>query len=245
MPKSLKTQLQGVLDCLTPYDVGIPLVRIGGEKDGGYLLPDDLEGIPALFSPGVSENITFDCAVMERGIASFMVDASVDGIEGDHPLADFQKLFLGPKTDGIFISLDDWVNQKADSDSDLLLQMDIEGAEYAALSAASDETLQRFRIMVIEFHGMHRIFRPKYFRAYQAALEKINRHFVAVHLHPNNAQQPIEAGGYRLPSTFEVTFIRRDRFETAVVKDSVANELDRKNIPSLPDYEMLRIWTLS
>ena len=28
-----------------PFDLGHPLVRVGGEGDGGYLLPDILDGI--------------------------------------------------------------------------------------------------------------------------------------------------------------------------------------------------------
>jgi hypothetical protein len=39
---------------LAPIDTGIPLDRVGGDGDGGYLIPRDTEGVVALFSPGVS-----------------------------------------------------------------------------------------------------------------------------------------------------------------------------------------------
>ena len=35
------------------------LIRIGGSKDGGYLVPNDLSGIQACFSPGVSDLADF------------------------------------------------------------------------------------------------------------------------------------------------------------------------------------------
>ncbi|WP_294610046.1 hypothetical protein [uncultured Roseovarius sp.] len=31
------------------------LVRIGGDGDGGYMMPDDFDGITHCFSPGVAE----------------------------------------------------------------------------------------------------------------------------------------------------------------------------------------------
>ena len=50
-------EVKSFLCTLTPHHCGIDLVRIGPDEDGGYLLPDDLNGIEALFSPGVSETL--------------------------------------------------------------------------------------------------------------------------------------------------------------------------------------------
>ncbi len=40
---------------------------MGGENDGGYLVPDDLEGIEYCFSPGVSNIATFELDCLNRG----------------------------------------------------------------------------------------------------------------------------------------------------------------------------------
>ena len=53
-----------------PIDSGHPLVRLGGEGDGGYLVPDDLDGIGACFSPGVSDVANFELAFANRGVKS-------------------------------------------------------------------------------------------------------------------------------------------------------------------------------
>ena len=37
---------------LHPLDCGRDLIRIGAESDGGYLLPDDLDGLEYCFSRG-------------------------------------------------------------------------------------------------------------------------------------------------------------------------------------------------
>ena len=45
---------------LRPQDCGKDLIRIGGGRDGGYLLPDDLKGIQYCFSPGVGGLADFE-----------------------------------------------------------------------------------------------------------------------------------------------------------------------------------------
>src|SRR4051794_36195573 len=48
-----------LIQALRPWITEHPLIRLGGEHDGGYLLPDDLDGIVACFSPGVSDEASF------------------------------------------------------------------------------------------------------------------------------------------------------------------------------------------
>ena len=54
------------------------LIRLGGETDGGYLVPDDFEGIHTCFSPGVAEVANFETEMAARGIRCFMADYSVN-----------------------------------------------------------------------------------------------------------------------------------------------------------------------
>ena len=50
--------LRILLDTL--HSIKFNLLRIGGDSDGGYLLPDDLENISSCFSPGVSDIFDFE-----------------------------------------------------------------------------------------------------------------------------------------------------------------------------------------
>ncbi len=61
------------------------------------------------------------------------------------------------------MTLESWVQRKADGRDDLLLQMDIEGAEHDVLPNAPMELLTQFRIIVIEFHNLHGLFDPTAF----------------------------------------------------------------------------------
>jgi hypothetical protein len=56
------------------------LIRIGGDGDGAYLLPNVLDGLAACFSPGVADVSTFETEFPDRfGIPSYLCDASVTG----------------------------------------------------------------------------------------------------------------------------------------------------------------------
>lgn len=224
-----------------PYTAGAPLVRVGGDGDGGYLLPDDFEGILAAFSPGVEETVSFDLDIAARGIASFLLDGSVDGLPVSHPLLSFEKAFLGPRTKRHHTSLGDWVGRSAPDQGDLLLQIDIEGAEYAALGATPDAVMQRFRMIAIEFHQFHGMFDAHWRAMVMPALDKLDRYFVPVHVHPNNHAPLMERAGIVFPRIFEVTFLRRDRLYSDAVP-SLPHALDRPNVPDRPDYVMPPFW---
>lgn len=63
--------------------------------DGGYLIPDDLEGISACFSPGVDDRATFETSLIARGIPCFLADASVDKAPIDGDMIHFTKVSWG------------------------------------------------------------------------------------------------------------------------------------------------------
>jgi hypothetical protein len=94
-------QLNDLLVSLYPVKTNFELVRIGGNNDGGYLIPNDLEGITACFSPGVDVTASFEKDLLERGIKSHLADASVDGPPNGLEVASFTKKYLdGVNTEG-------------------------------------------------------------------------------------------------------------------------------------------------
>jgi hypothetical protein len=234
--------VQDTLNLLAPYNTDIPLIRVGGHGDGGYLLPDDLDDIVACFSPGVDATMTFDTEIMDRGIPCFLADASVDGLAAPHEMATFEKLFLGPHTSSQFISLDDWVAHHAPPEGDLLLQMDIEGAEYETLNAAKTKTLERFRIIVIEVHDIHHLTRATPHALMRETFEKLNDLFVLAHVHPNNYTPVARVAGLSIPPLLELTYIRRDRVTEFYPSTALPHPLDEANVAGNPDFVLPRYW---
>lgn len=236
------------IQLLIPNSSPFQFIRIGGTGDGSYLIPDDLEGIDACFSPGVNSFKNFeDTLTNEYGIKCHMCDFSSDQDKFRTPLIEgmqtFQKKWLDIDGGNDSISLKEWVEKLSpDASKDLILQIDIEGAEYRNLLAADSSTLNRFRIIGIELHGLFNFKNPDLFsNEVGPLLAKLNETHVPIHAHPNNCcGDSIETEtGLNIPNVIEVTYLRRDRFtgdKSQYIKPQLPHPLDiswnvRKNPP--------------
>src|SRR5262245_55497579 len=151
--------VRDLISALHPLTCNRELIRLGPNGDGGYLVPNDLEGIEACFSPGVGDVAGFELDCAKRGLNVFLADGSVESPPTTHERFTFCKKYIGATTESDFLSLEDWVARSTGgSHGDLILQMDIEGHEYETLLAAPRSLLKRFRIMVVEFHGLENLF---------------------------------------------------------------------------------------
>jgi FkbM family methyltransferase len=232
---SSKEQVLGLLKLMRPVPSPVPLVRLGPAGDGGYLVPDDLENIKACFSPGVSDEAGFELAFANRGVRCFLADASVPEEPVKHENIFFDPLFLGAISDSKrFISLEDWVNQKSVENGDLILQMDIEGAEYDVLRSAPPELLKRFRLIAIELHNFEFILTNKLAAlSFERFLNILLEHFEVVHIHPNNNRRPVFHKGIEIPPVIEMALLRKDRFvgKQSLVPVTLPHPLDSDNSP--------------
>ena len=226
-----------------PKSVGKELIRLGGKGDGGYLLPDDLSGISSCFSPGVDITSTFEEELAEKyGINSFMIDFSVEKPPIENKLFHFDKKFLGSKNDDKFIRLEDWVKNNTNDNSDLLLQMDIEGAEYEVIIDTPREIFKKFRIMAIEFHFLDVVFNKNAFKIVEAIFDKLSYDFTVAHIHPNNSRPIININSIDIPELLEFTFLRNDRVEMSDKKLKFPHELDEQCAPHRPSRHLPKCW---
>ena len=226
--------------------VSCNLIRIGGDGDGGYLLPDILSDVKYCFSPGVGDIAKFE-EELDRsyGIKSFLADASVEASPIVNSNFEFISKFLGHKTDGQFITLSDWVHESIlNSDETKILQMDIEGGEYSVLLTEHAEMLASFAILVIEFHEIQRLIEPEFLKMFFSIFNKIFKNFSVCLVHPNNCCGIALVYGEAVPRVMEVTFIRNDLVPKCRNSEKVhlPNILDRKNVQAHPDLIMPEIW---
>ena len=237
-------RIEALIRSLKPKSTVAPLVRVGPNGDGGYLMPDDLEGISACVSPGVSVEIGFDLAMAERGIHVFMADASVDGPPQSNKHFQFVKKFLDVFEDEKHMRLDSLcASIQQDLCGDRILQMDIEGAEWRVLLDASSETLRTFRIMVIEFHELRQMFGRYSFGIIEATFRKILQTHSVVHLHPNNIVNSTVFDRFSVPSLMEITFYRNDRPFSMQTNDFVyPHPLDVDNSLEEPTVVLPKCW---
>jgi hypothetical protein len=148
------------IQLFVPQPSPFQLVRIGGAADGAYLIPDDLDGIIACFSPGASNTKAFeDELALSYGIRSHICDFSSEMHRFETPfipgMQTFEKKWLDVVDTSSTITLANWTKSvEGGEEGDFILQMDIEGAEYRNLLAAPSACIQKFRIIVLELHSL-------------------------------------------------------------------------------------------
>ena len=242
---SSREDLESFFRMLSVVDPGLPMIRLGGDGEGGYVLPDDLDDLAACFSPGVSTVADFDLSLAERGVPSFMADASVSGSPVDHPLFDFEATFVGTEDGDGWTRLDSWLSRKAPETGDLLLQMDIEGSEWPVLMATEQAVLRRFRIVILELHDVHRICLKSGLEEVGHTLGRLLEDFEMVHLHANNNEKPVRHLGYEIPPVLEMTLLRKDRVRRSTPVKALPHPLDVPNNEFMPEIELAPYWYAS
>ncbi len=213
------------------------LIRLGAKGDGGYLVPDDLESIEACFSPGVSNVSEFELDCIKRGMKVFMADKSVEAPNLDIPKDrySFIKKFIGTTNNEEFVTMNEWVASSGVSEeSDLLLQMDIEGCEYTALLNTSTDLMKRFRIIVVECHYFKDLWNQRFFNLVENAFDYILQTHTCVHIHPNNYFGTYKRMGVEIPAIAEFTFVRNDRATSAEFQRTFPHPLDSDNLRRKP-----------
>ena len=73
--------------------------------------------------------------------------------------------------------------------------------------------MQRFRIIVIEFHDLDQMFSRFAFNIIKPVFDKLRTPHEVVHAHPNNCADPVRRGSLSMPPVMEFTFYRKDRMK--------------------------------
>ena len=247
------SRIHDFLLTLRPVDAGVPLIRVGGIEDGGYLLPDSLEDIGAVISPGVGASSVFELHFAERNIPCILIDGTVAVEPFPHPQFTFLHKMLTPSSalPGE-ITLAKAVDLLDGETRNMILQMDIEGAEWDVLGSVQPDLMKRFKILVIEFHGFDKMIeRKSTFDRVERVFSGLFSLFTPVHIHINNylPARPLRAKGLRffrnrieVPPIVELTFLRNDLMPKTRKFAEIPHPLDMKNMPELPDVPPPHVW---
>jgi hypothetical protein len=232
-----------LLRMLKPHMTKAPKIRIGSRGDGGYVINDDLIGLGGLISLGVGNDVSFDWALAERGLPVFQYDPTVDEPPTQHPNFVFRKLAWARNDSENARSIVTMLHENEISGSDeLILKFDVEGAEWDALQSVTPDMIQRFRIIVGEFHWLDNIIHLDHFGTIRQVLSLLTKNHVATHLHANNCCGVALVEGVVVPRLLEVSFLRRDRGAFIERPQSIPSDLDGCNIPGRPELVLTPFW---
>jgi hypothetical protein len=216
-------------------------IRAGGEADGGYVMLDDPGAAGPAYSYGIGADVSWDLAMAERGLIVHQYDHTVAGPPSAHENFRFNRLGLAPDPVEGFVSLGSALEANGDADrDDMILKIDIEGAEWAILEQADSALLGRFRQILIEYHGLTWLPDPTRIALLDGVLEKLNRTHAVHHLHPCNFGNTGSVAGILVPDVIEVSYARRDLGEIAESDEIFPTPLDRPCNPAQPEIALGR-----
>jgi hypothetical protein len=138
------TEVFETLCLLTPYDIpNRRKIRVGSSNDGGYIMLDCFTPGQKVFSYGLSWNIAYELDFAKRGQTVFMFDHTIDALSVDHPNFRWAKEGIAANAvpELLLSTLADHVARYAPDGRDMILKLDVEGAEWETLAAMPDDLL--------------------------------------------------------------------------------------------------------
>ena len=133
---------------LTVYQSPVPKIRLGKDNDGGYILADiTYPPNTILVSAGIGNDSSFEEAFIAKYSQNcFAFDGTISNLS--KPNIEFEKKNIGASNTNTTTNLQNLIQ----SHDNLVLKMDIEGAEVAWLKSLGNE-IYKFQQIVIEFHS--------------------------------------------------------------------------------------------
>jgi hypothetical protein len=216
-------------------------LRVGNPAgDGGYVMVDSFRGVTSALSIGIGNNVSWDLDLASRGIQVFQYDHTVSSPPSSHPNFRFQPVGVARNTseDRRFRSLTTIVSEIPDA-GDLILKMDVEGAEWATLSK-HNSVLKRFSQIVLEVHepfSGNTVSRLRNLRT----LRKLNKNHRIVHVHANNCGGVACFEGVKIPEVIEITYLRKTGHHFVPARDHFPTIWDIANTDYRSEISMTEI----
>jgi hypothetical protein len=210
-------------------------IRLGRDGDGGYVLLDDFTGVSAALSFGIATECSWDTAIAERDIDVYQYDHTVNGPPTANARFRFFKKEIAAVSSDQAESLGSALAKLPSTAERAILKIDIEGAEWDVLGAATSAELTRFSQIVSEFHGFENAADPDWREKARRVLAKLRSIFDIVHVHANNYGSLNIIANVAIPSTFELTLANRAIYECDETDEVFPTALDQPNWAGRPD----------
>ena len=218
------------------------LTRYGNDSDGGYIMVNDLEQYKIAYSFGINDDVSWDRDMATYGIDVYMYDHTIDWLPEENEHFHWKKTgIIGEHDANIkdLKTLDTLLEENGHQhENNMLLKIDVEGAEWSVFEHTSQDTLKKFSQIVIEFHDMNNISNAEHIIN---ALQNLNKTHCPVHVHGNNYRSYSMLDGVVLPDVLECVFLNRNKYKLRKCEQFFPNQLDKANYSERPDI-ILGIW---
>ena len=191
------------------------LVRVGlQERDGGYLMLNSVASCGNVaYSFGICNDVSWDSTMAGLGYDVYMYDHTIEKLPYELPKFHFYKEGISGKDeqDSPLKTLDYYIKKNGHSENNnMILKMDVEGAEWDFLETVNSNTLQKFDQIVFELHN---IVQAGWGDRILDLLTKLNKTHQLVHLHGNNSGYLITIDNQIFPNVLEATYVLKDKYQ--------------------------------
>jgi glycosyltransferase involved in cell wall biosynthesis len=215
--------------------VGRNKIRVGNKAgDGGYVMLDDFSGIVGAISAGIGSDVSWDMEIADRGIDVFQFDHTVTGSPVAHDRFHFFRHRISPQDTNDSESIQTVIGRLPD-EGQLILKIDIEGAEWDVLDVATVDDLGRVAQFVGEFHGFSNVIKNDWRERVTRVMTKLNSVFQIVHVHGNNWSPFNMVANVPFPDVIELTLVNRSLYQFEDTDEIYPTSIDRPNHEHRPD----------
>lgn len=229
MPTSAaQMEVLRTLSLLHPLGVSCGKVRTGGPHDGGYVMANDFRDNRIAYSIGVGPQVEWDVEMANRGLHIYQYDHTVEGLPAQHPNFHYAKIGIGPDlSDPELVTLERMLedNEHVDEEN-MLLKIDVEGAEWDVFDKMSSNTLAKFDQVVVEYHGFEFLGQDSFRTRADRVFQVLNHTHQVIHIHGNNYANFAMIQNIPVPHVLEVSYARKGRFEFCESTDVFPTHLD-------------------
>lgn len=186
-------------------------IRLGNKYDGGYVIADNIGEYDVYISAGIGEDESFSNDFLNKynvlNTGAFQYDIT----KLPH---NFPKKLIFYKKNISSISDDKNANLRffINNYNNIFLKMDIEGDEFLWLNSLSSDDLNKFKQLVIEFHGINDDSFKYSYETKVNVFKKLSETHYLIHIHGNNFCVPLctNVNGKNIPNVVELTYVRKD-----------------------------------
>ena len=225
-----------LLSKFKPLDAKLPLRRFGRNGDGGYVLLNVIPKDTVCISLGIADEISFDEELSPLVNHIYMYDHSIVAPPVNLGNATFRALRVVSEITDNRLEIDiTTIFSQIDPSKQVILKVDIEGAEWESFKDIDSELLLRCDQIIFEFHNIQTLYSQKNYFAYLAFLNRLLASHIVVNTHINNWDSYEIIQGVPVPNVLEVTLVRKDLVEIHS-GELGAETLNYPNNPSRPEF---------
>lgn len=212
--------------------------RLGICSDGGYVIAEIKVEYDCYISAGISNEESFSRDFILKYNMNKLNSFGFDGTIENYPYKYTKDItfikkninsFNDPNNTDLKFLIENYNN--------IFLKMDIEGGEYPWLLSLTNNNLNKFKQIVIEFHGITNEQWGTNYNDKIKCLEKLNETHYIIHVHGNN--HSFSNNG--IPDVIEITYVNKNYFNNIPKLNNISlpiKNLDYPNHVSKIDFDL-------